>query len=331
MKLVKYFLLIMLLVGCNNSTESKEGQPQYKSIAEKAFITTWKTDNNITIPTIKDGYNYSIEWGDGKSDNNVKGDITHNYESAGEYTVKITGEFPRIYFRKSGADRKKILSVEQWGDIGWKSMSGAFYGCRYLHINAIDKPNLSEVTDMKLMFYRAYSFNEDISSWDVSNVTNMRLMFGRAYKFNQDISAWDVSKVENMQSMFYYAYNFKQDIDSWNVSNVKDMSYMFARAGRFNRSLNSWDVSKVTNMKGMFSRAYAFNQDISSWNVSNVENMEILFYQAKKFNQPLDAWNVSKVKNMRLMFGRAYDFNQDIGSWNVSKVENMQSMFYLLC
>ena len=40
-------------------------------------------------------------------------------------------------------------------------------------------------------------FNQDISNWDVSNVTNMGLMFQYATVFNQDISSWSVENVTN--------------------------------------------------------------------------------------------------------------------------------------
>ena len=39
--------------------------------------------------------------------------------------------------------------------------------------------------------YYAYTFNDDISSWDTSSATTMYFMFCHAYAFNQDISAWD--------------------------------------------------------------------------------------------------------------------------------------------
>ena len=55
---------------------------------------------------------------------------------------------------------------------------------------------------MKEAFKDRSSFNSDISSWDVSNVTNMRYMFYKATLFNQDIGNWDVSNVTDMGLMF---------------------------------------------------------------------------------------------------------------------------------
>ena len=38
--------------------------------------------------------------------------------------------------------------------------------------------NVSNVTDMRLMFFNCSVFNQDLSSWNVSNVNNMGQMFG---------------------------------------------------------------------------------------------------------------------------------------------------------
>lgn len=65
------------------------------------FITTWETttaNESITIPTTGNGYNYTVNWGDGAITNGENGDAIHTYATAGTYTVSITGNFPRIYF-----------------------------------------------------------------------------------------------------------------------------------------------------------------------------------------------------------------------------------------
>jgi len=327
-----------IIVQNNNTPLSTTDESKY-------FITIWKTDNNgtsnnnqITIPTIGDGYNYSVDWGDGTSSQNATIDITHTYSSIGTYTVKISGDFPRIDFAKNSTwdwknttyntDNLKILSIKQWGKIKWKSMNGAFAGCKNLNGEAIDRPILSNVTDMGFMFSEATNFNQDIGNWNVSNVTNMKAMFQLANNFNQDIGSWNVSNVTDMSFMFSDATNFNQDIGSWNVSNVTNMRTMFQLASNFNQDIESWNVSNVTDMTGMFTEATKFNQDIGSWDVSNVTNMYGMFFGATSFNQDIGSWNVSNVTNMRNMFAEAENFNQNIGSWNVSNVTNMEGMFY---
>ena len=112
----------------------------------------------------------------------------------------------------------------------------------------------------------------DITEWDVSGVTDMGGMFYRAEKFNQPIGNWDVSKVTHMHGMFMYAEKFNQPIGNWDVSSVTDMYAMFQYVVNFNQPLGNWDVSNVINMNFMFYHAKNFNQPIGNWDVSTVTN-----------------------------------------------------------
>ena len=300
------------------------------------FITTWKTDNAgpfgddqifIRARTGQFEYNYTINWGDGNQDTNVIGSISHTYAEPGTYTISITGLFPQLDFSENiSTINEKFLSIEQWGDNPWLSMSGAFRNTGDWQLNAQDTPDLSQVNDMSLMFSRS-RFNQDINQWNVSNVINMQDMFFKASSFNQSLNNWDVSNVTNMEGMFFDAHSFNQSLDNWDVANVVNMRLMFHQASSFNQNIGNWNTGAVTNMNNMFEAAFSFNQDIGDWNLINVINMAEMFRDAIAFDQDIGRWNVSNVNTMSGMFASARAFNQDIGNWNVSSVTNMKSMF----
>jgi surface protein len=298
--------------------------------AQRPFITTWKTDNpgssadnQITIPTFSgETYNYTVNWGDGASDSGVTGDITHTYDVPGTYQVSISGIFPRILMGISN-DTDKLIEINQWGDIEWLSMSGAFADCTNLDVLATDIPDLSRVSSISGMFNRAKLevSNPSFNDWDVSTITNMSGLFVESL-FNENINNWDVSNVTNMNSMFAFTV-FNENISDWDVSNVTDMSAMFTFSN-FNQDIGNWDVSNVTDMNQMFNVS-KFNQDISNWDVSMVAQFDGMF-ENSEFNQDIGNWNVSNITAMRGIF-KDSPFDQNIGSWDVSNVLYMNGMF----
>jgi len=119
----------------------------------------------------------------------------------------------------------------------------------------------SKVTDMSKLFSYTSTItghnngyiNGDIDNWDVSNVTNMKQMFWYANSFNQDIGKWDVSSVTDMGSMFFRALQFNQDIGKWDVSSVIKMDQMFELADNFNQDLSQWCVKDIKTIPDRFS------------------------------------------------------------------------------
>ncbi|MEM6685447.1 MAG: BspA family leucine-rich repeat surface protein, partial [Bacteroidota bacterium] len=220
-----------------------------------SFITVWETttaNESITIPTNSSVvYDYTVDWGDGTIDTNVTGDATHTFATPGTHTIKINGDFPRIFFNNSG-DRLKIKEVTQWGTIQWGLMASAFRGCENLDVTATDTPDLSNTNNMTSMFFGCSSLvgNASFNAWDVSNVRFMFATFSRS-SFNQPINNWNVSNVTNMQRMFSLT-NFNQPLNNWNVSNVENMLGMFQDNTAFDQNLGSWDISSVTDMTDMF-------------------------------------------------------------------------------
>ncbi|TAG93372.1 MAG: BspA family leucine-rich repeat surface protein, partial [Bacteroidetes bacterium] len=293
------------------------------------FITTWLADasGTITIPTTGGGYNYTatctnITTGTigNATVSGQTGNVTFSGLTSGNtYMVSITGIFPRIFFNNIG-DITKIRTIEQWGNIAWGSMSGAFYGCASLQLNASDSPNLSAIgMNLSNMFQGCIAFtgNASMNNWNTSTVTNMRFMFANTSAFNQNIDAWNTSAVTNMQAMFSSAIAFNQNIGNWNTSAVTIMATMFFNAIVFNQNISSWNTGAVTTMSLMFNGADAFNQPIGSWNTSSVTNMSSMFIGNIIFNQNISSWNTSAVTDMNSMFSGATAFNQSLGTWQL--------------
>ncbi len=297
------------------------------------FVTTWQTnpteypsDTSILIPGQSD-FNYDVDWNnDGVFDElGISGDVTHDYGTAGTYTIRIRGSFTRPHFYRIGVS-EKIISVDQWGNTVWASMGNAFEGASNFVLNATDVPDLSNVEYMNSMFFECTLFNSNINNWDVSNVIEMSTMFLGATAFNQPLNNWNVGEVTNMDSMFSNATSFNQDISSWVTSKVLNMTSMFSEATAFNQNINGWNVGEVLNMLGMFENATNFNQPLNNWDVSEVTNMYIMFYAASAFDQPLNNWNITNVTDMRFMFDNValstINYDNTLIGWASQTVNN---------
>ncbi len=300
--------------------------------AADAFITTWQTtlaNQPIKIPVeVHSGKDFIIDWGDGNTTTvTANGIQSHTYATADTYRVTMTGDLSRINLGGSGSTPALLHSINQWGDIKWSSMNGAFGGATTMTHNATDTPDLSQVTDMSHMFNDAHAFNGDISTWNTSSVTNMSHMFNDASEFNRNLSTWNTSSVTNMSYMFTSANDFNGDLSTWNTSSVTNMRDMFSFAAVFNGDISGWDTSSITSMSHMFDGAAAFTGDLSGWNVSQVITMSYMFSDAQSFNGDLSEWDVSQVQSMQNMFSDAQSFNGDLSEWDVSKVKYMDFMF----
>ena len=141
-----------------------------------------------------------------------------------------------------------------------------------------------EIDSLSSLFACSKRTNEQfkgITDWDVSNVEDMRAMFFGAHTFNQPIGNWDVSNVEDMQGMFWFAYNFNQPIGNWDVSKVEGMEWMFESTENFNQPLDNWDVSKVSNMETMFWEAKNFNQPLDNFSSEQKRQANYHFDEVK--------------------------------------------------
>lgn len=319
-----HWLFVLFFLICSKAANSQTTD----------FVSKWKTNNSgvsssvqITIPCFGSGYNYNVDWGDASTSTGLTASTTHTYASAGTYTVRISGTFPRIFFNGSG-DRLKILSIEQWGSsMAWKSFQNAFLGCQNLQINATDAPDLSAVTDMSHMFENCFNLNADLSSWNTSNIVSLNSTFTGCTSFNKSLNSWDVSNVTDLSATFSGCSVYNQPMDNWNTSKVTTLFETFRNAVAFNGNITTWNTSNVTTLSNTFYNANKFNQNINNWDVSKVTSLSQTFLQNQVFNQPLNNWNTGNVTTMRATFYGAEAFNQNINSWDVSKVTDLSFTF----
>ncbi len=118
------------------------------TFAQNEFIITIKTtspNESFAIPTSTVlYYNYSVDWGNNITVDNVTSNATITYAKVGTYTIKISGTFPRIYFDNYYDDRDKVSSIGQWGTIEWATKADAFAYCDNVVLNATGIPDLSK-------------------------------------------------------------------------------------------------------------------------------------------------------------------------------------------
>ncbi|MBK8145318.1 MAG: BspA family leucine-rich repeat surface protein [Bacteroidetes bacterium] len=313
---------------------------QMDTVLAQDFITHWNLSMPGALPT-------SLTFGVGTS-----GTVNYTWETipagmngAGTFTgntatiaglpagalirLKISPpNFNRIIIN-FGADKSRLVDIEQWGTIEWLSMAFAFYGCNQLNITASDVPDLSQVTSMESMFRNCSILNSpsNINSWNTSSIQDMTRVFNNATVFNQPVGNWNTSNVTSMYMMFAYDNQFNQPVGNWNTSNVTVMYGLFTADTAFNQPIGNWNTSNVTTMHSIFAYAYAFNQPIGNWNTASVVKMNYMFQRATAFNQPIGNWNTSSVNDMSGLFAGATSFNQPLSNWNTSLGPDMQSMF----
>ncbi|MBI9018687.1 MAG: BspA family leucine-rich repeat surface protein [Phycisphaerae bacterium] len=185
-------------------------QPIWGTCPPPAFKTKWDTSKGagttVTL-ALAGAVNVTIDWGDGNVEHITTQGPVHTYSSEGIYTVSVTGSatmYDSYNYGGGTSERDKLISVDNWGQLGFTSMSAAFDHCT----NLVSVPRTSEgieaVTNMTYMFFDAWSFNGNIDGWDTSNVTNMGWMFYNASSFNQDLSGWCVTNIPTGLPSFDY-------------------------------------------------------------------------------------------------------------------------------
>ncbi len=100
------------------------------------------------------------------------------------------------------------------------------------------------VTDMSHLF-KNREVKYDITGWDVSNVRDMKEMFYKSENFNQDISKWDVSSVIYMDYMFAYNLMFNYSLLNWNLKSLKNFKEVFFESKISNKNKENFMLKEL--------------------------------------------------------------------------------------
>ena len=301
-------------------------------------VTTTSSPQTFTIPCQNVGtFNATIDWGDGGPTSSITayndGDLAHSYTTAGQYTITITGTFSNIYFN-NGGDKLLVDEVVDLGNVGWQTLSSAFWGCSNMTAFDVGTADTSGVTSTFAMFLSCTGLTSlDLSGFNTAGVTSMGSMFYNCTSLTSvDVSGFDTSSVPSMYAMFYNCTNLTSvDVSNFNTASVTNMQYMFYGCSSLTSlDVSGFDTSSVTNMAYMFQTCSSLTSlDVSGFNTSSVTNMQSMFiYCSGLTSLDVSGFDTSSVTNMQQMFYNCSSLTSlDVSSWNTSNVTNMLGVF----
>ncbi|CAL6319049.1 unnamed protein product [Bathycoccus prasinos] len=165
----------------------------------------------------------------------------------------------------SGSDDFEKLNAVLANHVGGSNDINTYieYGFYQVVSDCLDRSSVGDCTGN---WYSEEQGGKTLLDWDVSMIKDMSDAFAYQYTFNGDLSKWDVSSVTRFERMFNYATSYEGvGVETWDTSNAESMQDMFWEATKFNGKVSGWNTNKVINMKWMFDKAKSFAQDVSGW------------------------------------------------------------------
>ncbi|NLZ46482.1 MAG: leucine-rich repeat protein [Clostridiales bacterium] len=272
------------------------------------FITTWNmTSGEFTLLTQKGTYNATIDWGDGTSSTHTTGNPTHTYASAGQYQIKISGQYNGLRINNNATQKDKLIAVNQWGNVGFTSFEYAFRCCS----NLVSLPNGSitgaegvesfrfcfdgctslttipvdlfrytvNVESFYACFYDCTSLTTiptDLFRYNV-NVTTFEYCFGGCTSLTtipNGLFEYNVN-VESFRSCFYDCKNLALPTSIFNLTALQakqpDMAYCFRTASTADSPTGT--VQPIWNYVTITARNYCFYNCTALANYSQIPEL----------------------------------------------------------
>lgn len=250
----------------------------------EGFGFTVKTDNagtstntSFTLPLVSGNtYNFTVAWGDGNEDT-ITSDtpVTHDYGTAGEYTVSITGVIQGLKFN-NGGDKAKLLEIADFGSLSFNvDATDAFYGCSNLVITSTTGPDTSLTEDF-LWFYYNCSALTQVPLMDLSNADRYFSMW-RGCSSLTSLPAFDFSNGTNASK---YREMFRSCTALTTLNNCtfgatqSDVRVMFKDCNSLTSIPSTLDFSTATKLGSTFINCQSITSfpSISCGNVTDFAN-----------------------------------------------------------
>ena len=209
-----------------NATQSATAQPLAAPAAITDFQSTWTTvlDNHqISVFFGSANGTATIDWGDGTANSTQVGvgEAFHTYTTAGDYTVKISGDLS-IYSDGATVDSFNsaiCTAVTHWGsEVVWASVVSMFEGGNNIVFTTTDAPDLSNCNSTRNLFWGCSLYNQSINNWGMSPIQDTVSMFRNAVAYNQPMNLLDMSNNTDMDYMLNGATLYNQDLTDWVVT-----------------------------------------------------------------------------------------------------------------
>ncbi len=303
-----WLLVVFFCVGCSKK-KGDLSAPVEPSRDPVPMVTLWEiteAEPKLQLPLVRGfEYDFVVDWGDDTEPSQVKSyndpGASHVYVTPGTYEVVIEGVLPAWSFRpellsarnvrvdspehkllkgyKSSACGERLLEVQNLGSLGWRNLSGAFWGCKALRLLWLeDLTSTAAVDSMQglLAHVQGMGLETNLGRWDTSNVRNMRFMFLNTLFVDVDIKNFNTAQVRDFSFMFYGSDEMSPNVVSWDVSRAEYMQYMFAGASLAEPHVETWDVASVKNFDSMFAGATKANPGVGAWDFTSAKELRCM-------------------------------------------------------
>lgn len=276
--------------------------------------TALGTGDSFQLPLpIGQTYNFVVYWGDGNFDTITaynQAETLHSYSSGGIYQIKIDGKCGGWSFN-NGGDKLKIISVDQWGDVGFSYLLGAFYGCTNLtsipEMLAADI-NVSNFTDT---FRGCTNLASNINN--VLNNTNINYYLRTFYQCGSitgTLPDFDTrTDITNFSAAFFGCASLTGSIPKFgNNTNITALNDTFNGCVGLNGTIPSDAISGLSNLTNLNTTFYNCSSLTGSIPVipTSVSGMSSTFYGCSSITGAINSTHFGSNSNLTTMVGTFY-------------------------